>query len=115
MQVFRTPACQGALDTVCCPLETECARDPACAELQQCVVTCKATTAGRATDNCTDGCAVRTRVAHCQDVCRGRGDACTTPCIQNGAPGEPFQKWAHVASCSKGVNYPPGVQCNDKS
>ena len=115
MLVFRTPACQGAFDSVCCSLATACANDRACGGLAQCANDCKVSTSGRARDNCTDGCAVRMRVAFCEGKCQGRGDGCTATCTRDGAPGDPIERWLQVTSCSKGVRYPEGVTCNDKT
>jgi hypothetical protein len=91
VQIFRTPACQGALDAACCLFETECARDPRCAQLSQCIHQCKATSAGQGADACMNNCGMQTGF------------------------GEPARKWALIADCSKNVQYPQGAVCNDGS
>lgn len=113
--LFRSVACQSALDSVCCPLETECARDGDCLRLSQCINACKAQGTGREQENCLSGCAVQARYAFCQASCQGQQAGCVQGCLNQRSPASPTVKWTMIADCSKGVNYPPGTQCDDDS
>ncbi len=114
VQVFRTPACQQALDSVCCPLSQECARDPGCVQVSQCILSCKSNPSVNA-NNCLQGCATQSRVDYCRQACAGKGNDCTTVCTQEGNRAEPMVKWLMIADCSKGVDYPEGVTCDDST
>jgi len=115
IQIFTTPACQAALDQVCCPMETECGKDPGCVQLTHCIQNCKSQNGARAKDNCSNGCATQSRYQYCNAACQGQGADCPTICMQRGGPAEPMVKWGLVASCSKDVRYPQGVTCNDST
>lgn len=115
MQIFRAPACQAALDQVCCPIETDCARDPSCARLAQCFLGCKSQQGARAKDNRSNGCGMQSRHDYCTGACQGQSADCHTICMQRGAPAEPMMKFGLVANCSKGVRYPENVECNDST
>jgi hypothetical protein len=113
IRVFPTPACQAALDSTCCPLEIECAKDALCVAFMQCADGCKATGRGQSADTCTNACGLRARFAYCENACRGQSNDCPTICAQRGGPAEPVVKWALIAECSKGVRYPDGLRCDD--
>lgn len=109
MRLFATVACQIALDQGCCPVETECGKDPDCVGLASCVTACR----GKP-DACANRCALDAQYAYCNRACAGRDGDCVTLCVQR-AQGGPVIKYGMVASCSKDVRYPAGVRCGDGS
>lgn len=115
VRLFRDVACQGALDSVCCPLETECARDANCLRLSQCINGCKGQGAGHVRENCINGCAMQSHHAYCQSACQDQRPGCVQSCLNQSSPASPMVKWTMIADCSKGVNYPPGTRCDDDS
>ena len=115
VRVFQSPACQQALDSVCCPLSTRCGNDPGCAAFSDCVYGCKVQSGGRAQDNCVNGCGTKARATFCERSCAGQDSGCLAVCTKQGSPNEPMITWMQLADCSKGVNYPESVTCNDNT
>jgi hypothetical protein len=115
VQLFVTPACQAALDDVCCAIELDCGKDPNCVQLTSCLQGCKSRNGASAKDNCANGCGVEARSQYCNGACQGQSADCRTLCLQRGGPTEPMMKFGLIANCSKGVRYPQGITCNDST
>lgn len=115
VRLFRSPDCQSALDASCCAVETQCARDPGCAKFAACAYDCKLRGGPEVAESCAQGCLSGSRAEHCGAVCRGQAQDCSDRCLRDGAPGEPYQRWREIASCSKGMSTPPGLTCNDRT
>jgi hypothetical protein len=86
MSLYQQPACEATLDQGCCTQQQACMNDPACRQIIECWNYCEARRA-------TEGC-------NCFHNCTPQGNA---------TPG--LKTFEYLASCSKAIQYPQGLQC----
>jgi hypothetical protein len=97
MTFFAEPACEASIDTICCALQDQCARDEGCSRIAQCFI------------------ASDTRAK--QKKMRGEAGACDGSALncypQMGeTPGMKY--WQNLLSCLQNLKSPPGMSCGSQ-